>query len=117
MRDGPLTPSDIERLDARQAAPVKAALGLLRSAHHMALLLAVGVPRIGEALQGAVLRAFSGIFRSDHRLHHSSIAALAQLAMHPGSLKVHSWVLFLRSVGSISVPSCVPLRVTSIRTW
>ena len=83
----PLSPSDIERLDARQAALVKAALGLPRSAHHTALLLAVGVPRIGEMLRGAVLRAFAGIFRSDDRLHHSYIAALAKLAMHPGELE------------------------------
>ena len=112
-----LTPSDIERLDDRQAALVKAALRLPRSAHHTAPLLAVGVPRIGEALRGAVLRAFSGIFRSDNRLHHSYIAALAKFGMHPGELEGSFLGLVYAICGVSSVPSCVPLRVTWIRTW
>ena len=50
-------------------------------------MLAVGVPRIRETLPGAALRAFAGIFRSDHhRLHHGYIAALAKLAKYPGEL-------------------------------
>ncbi|KAF0299799.1 hypothetical protein FJT64_027548 [Amphibalanus amphitrite] len=42
----PLSSTDIERLDSRQASLIKAALGLPRSAHHTALLIAAGVPRI-----------------------------------------------------------------------
>ena len=82
----PLCPSDIDRLNARQAALIKSALGLPRSAHHAALLLAAGVPRVDEALRGAVLRAFSGIFRSAHRLRHAYITALARLAVCPEEL-------------------------------
>ena len=82
----PLCPSDIDRLNARQAALIKSALGLPRSAHHTALLLAAGVPRVDETLRGAVLRAFSGIFRSAHRLRHAYITALARLAVCPDEL-------------------------------
>ena len=82
----PLTPSDIERLDSQQARLIKAALCLPRSAHHTALLRAVGVPRIEEVLRRAVFHAFCGIFRSDHRLQQAYIAALAVLAVHPEEL-------------------------------
>ena len=82
----PLSSSDIERLDARQAALIKAALGLPRSAHHSALLLAAGVPRIEEVLRCAAFRAFSGIFCSGHRLHHAYVTGLARLAVHPEEL-------------------------------
>ena len=100
-----LSPSDIERLDARQASLIKAALGLLRSAHHTALLLAAGAPRIEEALRGAAFRAFSGIFRSDHRLREVYAAVLVKLAVHPeelsGSFMGHIYAMCNRDLGTI----------------
>ena len=82
----PLSPSDIDRLDARQAAWIKAALGLPRSSHHTALLRATGTPRIAEVLRRKAFHAFSSIFRSDHRLHLAYISGLAKLAVFPNEL-------------------------------
>ena len=101
----PLSSSDIERLDARQASLIKAALGLPRSAHHTALLHAAGVPRVGEALRGAVFRAFRGLFRSDHRLRQAYVTALARLAVHPedldGSFLGHVYALCRCDFGAV----------------
>ena len=64
----PLSSSDIERLDARQASLIKAALGLPRTARHTGLLRAAGclVSKRRCASGEAVLRAFKSVFCSDN---------------------------------------------------
>ena len=50
----PLRSSDVDRLDALQAACVKVTFGLPRSAHHSALLEAAGLAPVREHLRGAI---------------------------------------------------------------
>ena len=83
----PLRPSDVERLDALQAACVKAAFGLPRSAHHSALLAAAGVAPIQEWLRNAIFCTFRAAMSDGHRLQQVLLTSLAKLALHPSSLE------------------------------
>ena len=82
----PLTPSDVECLDARQAACIKAALGLPRTSHHTALLTALNVSPIHESLRGSIFKCFRATFHSTHRLNQIYISGLAQLAVNSDAL-------------------------------
>ena len=81
----PLSASDIELLETCQTACIKAALRLPRSAHHTALLIALGVPRVHECIRRATFRSFRSVFNSDHRLREIFIRALA-LLVSPSAL-------------------------------
>ena len=82
----PLSASNIDSLEACQTTCIKAALRLPRSAHHSALLIALGIPRVHECLRRAVFRSFASAFNSDHRLRHVFIRALALLAVNTADL-------------------------------
>ena len=82
----PLSASDIELLETCQTACIKAALRLPRSAHHTALLIALGVPRVHECIRRATFRSFRSVFNSDHRLREIFIRALALLVVSPSAL-------------------------------
>ena len=84
----PLSASDIELLETCQTAAscIKAALRLPRSAHHTALLIALGVPRVHECIRRATFRSFRSVFNSDHRLREIFIRALALLVVSPSAL-------------------------------
>ena len=82
----PLSASDIDSLEACQTACIKAALRLPRSAHHSALLIALGIPRVHECLRRAVFRSFASSFNSDHRLRQIFVRSLALLAVNSADL-------------------------------
>ena len=83
----PLRPSDVERLDTVQAACVKAALGLPRTAHHSALLAAAEIPPVSEYLRNALFCTFRNALGAQHRLQQVLVTSLATLALHPGALE------------------------------
>ena len=82
----PLSVNDIEQLEICQTNCLKAALRLPRSAHHTALLRALGIPRLHECLRRAAFCSFRSAFRSDHRLRQVFVSALALLAVCPSEL-------------------------------
>ena len=82
----PLSADDSDRLEMCQSDCIKASLGLPRSAHHGALLIAAGVPRIHQLLRGDAFRTFKSIFRTRHRLAEMYLRNLALLSVSPASL-------------------------------
>ena len=83
----PLSSPDIDSLESLQSRCIKAALGLSKFAHHSALLIALGIPRIHEELRKAVLVGLAGIFRGqNHRMRHLMICQLSMLAIDPCQL-------------------------------
>ena len=82
-----LSSLDIDSLERLQSQCIKAALGLSKYAHHSALLIALGIPRIHEELRRAALFGLAGIFRCDnHRLKQLMTCWLAMLATEPQQL-------------------------------
>ena len=82
-----LSSQDINSLESLQSRCIKAALGLPKYAHHSALLIALGIPRVQEELRRAVLFGLAGIFRGkNHRLTHVMTCGLAMLATDPQQL-------------------------------
>ena len=74
----------LHSLESLQSRCIKAALGLSKFAHHSALLIALGIPRIHEELRKAVLVGLAGIFRGqNHRMRHLMICQLSMLAIDP----------------------------------
>ena len=83
-----LRAADIDILECLQSRCIKAALGLSKYAHHSALLVALGIPRVHERLGRAVLFALTRMFacRHHHRLRHILTGQLAILATEPRQL-------------------------------
>ena len=82
----PLRAADVQLLEKCQASSLKAALGLPQSAHHSALLTALGVPSIQQLLREGVLRTLQSSFREDHRLRQVLVQAICELPTRPSSL-------------------------------
>ena len=81
----PLSCADLDRLDARQAACIKAALGLPRQSHHSALLAALDLQRVHEVLRADILRTFAQAFASNHRLKKAFVSGIVTLAVNPST--------------------------------
>ena len=82
-----LSSFDVGSLDSLQSRCLKAALGLSKYAHHSALLVALGIPRIHEELRRAAVFGLTRIFRGgDHRLSQVMTSWLAMLATEPQQL-------------------------------
>ena len=102
-----LRSDDISRLDSWQATSVKSALRLPRTSHHTALLAALHIPSVQEALRRALFSAFRDAFRGDHRLRHVLLTHLAHIALnlthsrYMGSLANHMLSLCGGNIGTL----------------
>ena len=77
-----LRSSDIARRESWQATAIKAALHLPRTAHHLALLVALQAPGAQNALRRALFNAFRDAFHGEHRLRSILISTLARVALN-----------------------------------